>query len=319
VKLPRELAVFFVGSVVFTNQLTSMMESGLNTPLIGTGPGRRSSVLKSRTFSIRNVTGAMAPKPEPFDPDRIARTRTIALQHASRKIEDFTHVEWRAVVSDLATHSEKGLSADEAAQRLARHGPNELTKEPPTPFWKLFLEQFTDLLVILLIIACIVSMFLKEFEAGSFILIIVIINAVLGSVVEYSASDSLDQLEKMSADKATVIRDGIQVDVPANSLVPGDVVVLINGCKCPADVRLISSEELSTEEAALTGEAAEVKKDAEHVIDSTNESGGEEGKLLSAPNMCYMACSITSGHGKGVVVKTGMQTYLFFFNDFFSC
>jgi len=250
----------------------------------------------------------MAPKPEPFDPDRIARTRTIALQHASRKIEDFTHVEWRAVVSDLATHSEKGLSADEAAQRLARHGPNELTKEPPTPFWKLFLEQFTDLLVILLIIACIVSMFLKEFEAGSFILIIVIINAVLGSVVEYSASDSLDQLEKMSADKATVIRDGIQVDVPANSLVPGDVVVLINGCKCPADVRLISSEELSTEEAALTGEAAEVKKDAEHVIDSTNESGGEEGKLLSAPNMCYMACSITSGHGKGVVVKTGMQT-----------
>jgi Ca2+-transporting ATPase len=272
-------------------------------------PGRRSSVVKGKTFSIRNVTGAIAPKPEPVNPEKIARTRTIALQHAARNIEDFTHVEWKSVVTDLASNAEKGLTSEEAAKRLERHGPNELTKEPPTPFWKLFLEQFTDLLVILLIIACIVSLSLQEFEAGSFILVIVFINAILGSSIEYSASDSLEQLEKMSADKATVIRDGLQVDVPSSSLVPGDIVVLINGCKCPADVRLIASEELSSEEAPLTGESVEVKKDSEHVDQYDNDSKEEEGeKALSAKNMCFMACSITSGHGKGVVVKTGMET-----------
>lgn len=266
--------------------------------------GRATSLLRL------NVGAKAVPTPEV-----LSRTRTAALQYAKRQIEDFTHSEFSDVLKDLGVDANCGLSTEEARSRLERHGPNELIQEENTPLWKLFLEQFSDPLVILLIFACIGSMALQQWVAGSTIIVIVMMNAYIGATMEFRAAEALDELEKLTADNAIVRRDGVLVEVESQNLVPGDIIILDTGATVPADLRLIETQELSSDEASLTGESVEVKKNAKYVesFEADVETGpsskgpGKE-KHLSSPNMVFMNCTVQDGRGVGVVVKTGMDT-----------
>jgi len=269
--------------------------------------------------------------PHAVDPQVIARTRTRALQQAARKIEDFTHVDWKTVCQDLAVDYEKGLSGEEAKIRLDRHGANELEKPKPTPLWRLFLDQFSDLLVLMLCAACVASMAFQEYESGVAILLVLVINASIGVYMEAKAAGDLEALSQLAAEDAKVLREGKVIVVPGQDLVPGDIVILETGDRVPADLRLIQSVDLSSDEAALTGESVEVKKDAlfvEHIEETlepvreaesipentapkTGGTGAEEKKEeahLSSKNMVFMGCTVQDGRGRGIVVKTGMQT-----------
>jgi Ca2+-transporting ATPase len=213
------------------------------------------------------------------------------------------------------------LPPKEVEIRIQRTGRNELEKNPPTPIWKLFLNQFGDLLVQLLSVAAIVSLALQDFKSGVAILFVLIVNASIAVYQEYSASGDLEALAQLAADNCRVIRESQIATIPAAELVPGDIVLLETGDKVPADLRLIDSVDISSDEAALTGESVEVKKDATFVEQASNRdseavalnSKPEEKKEeahLSSKNMVFMGCTIHDGRGRGVVVKTGMQTYI---------
>ena len=201
--------------------------------------------------------------------------------------------------------SPDGLSPAEAARRLARDGPNELHKAPPTPFWRMLLAQFSDLLVVMLMAAALVSLALGEYAAGVTIWVIIIANAALGVSMESKAGDALDALESMSSPQATAVRGGGRVEVPARDLVVGDLVRLAPGDSVPADCRLVSSNELVCTEAALTGEADGVKKDARWVAGAAD--AGDRAALTDR-NMVYAGCAVASGTAVALVVHTGMDT-----------
>jgi Ca2+-transporting ATPase len=171
-------------------------------------------------------------------------------------------VEADEVLSRLATFSERGLSSKEAERRLQRYGPNELEEAPGTTFWQMLGEQFNNFVVILLIIAAIISAALGDYVESAAIIAIVILNATLGVVQERRAEQELAALRKLAAPDADVIRDGSREVLPAQMLVPGDLVLLEAGNYVPADIRLIEAVNLRVEEAALTGESVPVQKDA---------------------------------------------------------
>src|SRR5687768_9792402 len=167
-----------------------------------------------------------------------------------------------AVLAALDTDAKRGLSLAEARSRLERHGRNELAAQAPVPLWRKLLAQFTDVLVILLIIAGTISAAIWWFERESSlpyealaIFAIVLLNAVMGYMQEASAEASLAKLRAMSAAAATVLRDGERRRMAATELVPGDVILIEEGDTIPADARLIHSTALQTAEAALTGES----------------------------------------------------------------
>lgn len=211
------------------------------------------------------------------------------------------------VLTEMRSDAERGLSSAEAKSRLGQHGRNKLTAEPPIPQWKKFLGQFRDVLVVLLIVAAAISAVIWWFERGSAlpyeamaIATIVILNAVLGYTQEASAEASLAKLRAMSADEATVLRDGERRLVPATELVPGDMILIDEGDTIPADARLVHCAALQTAEAALTGESMPVSKDIEPV-DSYAALGDRS-------NMVFSGTSATYGHATAVITATGMNT-----------
>ncbi|MCC6984491.1 MAG: cation-translocating P-type ATPase, partial [Bauldia sp.] len=211
------------------------------------------------------------------------------------------------LVAALGTDAEAGLSAAEAAARLARHGRNELAVEKPMPEWRKFLAQFTDVLVILLLVAVAVSatIWIVErdtalpYEAMA-ILAIVILNAILGYVQEARAERAVAALRAMSAARANVVRGGERQSVPAAELVPGDVILLEEGDTVPADGRVVESTALQTAEAALTGESLPVAKETAAIA--------EEAGIGDRLNMVFSGTAVTYGHGRAVVTATGMGT-----------
>ncbi|MBN2046244.1 MAG: cation-translocating P-type ATPase [Anaerolineaceae bacterium] len=206
-------------------------------------------------------------------------------------------------LTQIKSSSEKGLSTTEVAQRLKTYGPNQLAEKKPPTFLEMLLDQFTDFLVILLIVAAIVSGVLGEYIEAGAIMAIVLLNAILGVVQEGRAAQALAALRKLAAPEAQVLRDGKRVSVPATDLVPGDIVFLEAGNFVPADLRLIEAMNLRVEEASLTGEAHDVNKDETVVL-----SG--EPALGDRINMAFMGTTVTYGRGRGLVVATGMQTEL---------
>jgi Ca2+-transporting ATPase len=211
------------------------------------------------------------------------------------------------VLAALGTDAKTGLSAAEARSRLERHGRNELTAQPPVPLWRKFLAQFTDVLVILLIIAGTISAAVWWFERSSSlpyealaIFGIVLLNAVMGYLQEASAEASLAKLRAMSAAEATVIRDAERSRVAATDLVPGDVILIEEGDTIPADARLIRSTALQTAEAALTGESMPSSKEGDPV--AANAPLGDR------TNMVFSGTTATYGRGVAVVTATGMGT-----------
>ena len=200
----------------------------------------------------------------------------------------------------------KGLSSGEAGARLARDGFNEFEKTKHTTLWQKFISQFKSFMIIVLIFAAIISgvtgyMNGEGITDAIIILSILIVNAVIGVFQEAKAEKSLDALEKLSAPHCKVIRDGETRIIESRELVVGDIVIIETGDNVPADLRLIESVNLKIQEAALTGESVPVEKDAEAVLP-------EDAPIGDRINMAYSSCSVTYGHGKGVVTAIGNQT-----------
>src|ERR671919_1770789 len=223
-----------------------------------------------------------------------ARSPRAAEAWYSRDVEE--------VAAALGTSSRTGLSAEEAARRLAQHGPNELATARAVPPWRLLLEQFRNVLILILFAAVGLSVVLGHATEAIVIAAIVLLAVLLGFVQEYRAERAIEALGRMAAPTATVRRDGEEVEVPARALVPGDIVLLHAGDRASADGRLIEAVNLQVEESALTGESLPVEKQTAAV------DGDVDLPLGDRTNMVYSGTSATYGRGRAVVVATGMQT-----------
>src|SRR3989338_3342290 len=195
-----------------------------------------------------------------------------------------------------------GLSADESQKRLSQYGHNRLEEKPGKSPLLIFFEQFTNILILILIVAAVISAFIGDLTDTIVILAIVLLNAVIGFFQEYRAEGALAALKKLEIPAATIIRDGKHQQIPATEIMPGDIVVLTAGEIVPADIRLIESPNLMIDESSLTGESTPVEK-------STNIIS-EETSLADRRNMTFKGTVITYGRGVGVVVTTGMSTEL---------
>jgi len=205
------------------------------------------------------------------------------------------------VLGKMDTDVKKGLSDWDAKERLERCGPNLLVRTAKISPWRLFANQFSDFMVLVLLAATAVSGFLGEYADAVTIMIIVAVNAVLGFVQEYRAERSLEALKQMTAPEAKVIRGGREVKLPSAEVVPGDLVVLEEGDLVPADLRLLSVVSLETEESSLTGESVPVRK-------TDGPIGGKNIALGDTKNMAFMGTVVTRGRGRGLAVATGMAT-----------
>jgi len=208
-----------------------------------------------------------------------------------------------AVVGHLASDATGGLSADEARDRLGRHGPNELEVQAGRPWPAMLAAQFTDFMIIVLLAAAVVAGVVGEPVDSVAIIVIVVLNAIIGFVQEFRAERAMAALRRMAAHRARVIRGGAALSVAAEELVPGDIVCLEAGDVVPADIRLVEAARLQAEEAALTGESVPVEKGTAAVADAGVP-------LPERTGMAYKGTVITRGRALGIVVATGMRTEL---------
>jgi Ca2+-transporting ATPase len=209
-------------------------------------------------------------------------------------------LEIATVATRLKTQCDTGLSADEVPARHAEFGPNELQAAHRVSPWHILLEQFQNVLIIILLIAAALSVFLGHGLESAAIAVIVLFAVLLGFIQEYRAERAIDALRQMAAPTATVLRGGRELEVPARELVPGDLILLRAGDKVPADARLVQAVNLQVEEAALTGESVPVEK---HVATLTDAQA-----LGDRKNMVYAGTAVTYGRGRGLVVATGMRS-----------
>ena len=204
-------------------------------------------------------------------------------------------------VEKLDTDLETGLTDDEAARRVQIYGSNTLAEKKEKSWLSKLLDQFKDVMVLILIAASVLSGIMGDWVEAGVILAIVFINAILGLVQEGRAEKALAALQKMSSPQARLIRNGSQMTTASADLVPGDLVILEAGDLVPADIRLTQCQSLKVEEASLTGESVAVEKDASaHYKDAVS--------LGDRQNMVYMGTAITYGRASGVVAAIGGKT-----------
>jgi Ca2+-transporting ATPase len=225
-----------------------------------------------------------------------------------KEIGTGSSVSWHALSAEaaaaaLSTTLDAGLGAGEAVRRQTQEGFNELPEAPPPSLLRLFLSQFTSVIVWVLIGAAGISGLLEDWLDAAAILAIVFLNGLLGFAQEARAERSLAALRKMSVAMAHVMRDGVLRPIPARELVPGDLIVLEAGDRVPADARLIYTTNFQTQEASLTGESTPVRKEA-HAL------AGAEVPLADRTNMAFMGTVAVSGKARGLVVTTGLRTEL---------
>ena len=213
-----------------------------------------------------------------------------------------------AVLQALSSNAQQGLSPEQAAALLEKHGPNKLKEKKKKTNLQRFIEQFKDVMILILLLAAAVSFVIAcvegdpmEFFEPVLILLIVILNAIMGMVQESKAEKALDALKNLSAPHARVIRGGKETVIDASQLVPGDIIRLEAGDFIPADARLLQSASLKSEESALTGESVPSEKDADAQVD-------ENAPLGDRSNMVFSGCSVTYGTATAVVTGTGMDT-----------
>jgi Ca2+-transporting ATPase len=205
------------------------------------------------------------------------------------------------VAARLETSPDAGLSSEEAAQRLAAHGPNELEAADVIAPWQILLAQFKNVLILILLVAVGFSAVLGHVTEAVVISVIVVFAAMLGFVQEYRAERAIEALRQMAAPNATVARDGKEDDVPARELVPGDVVLLRAGDRASADARLSDIVALQVEESALTGESLPVEK-------QTTPLAGEVQQLGDRASMVYAGTTVTYGKGRGITKEAAAMT-----------
>ena len=232
-------------------------------------------------------------------------------------VKQWWHLTIEEAARALEANSSLGLVSDEARARLQKYGPNQLKEKKPVSPFSIFLSQFQNFIVWILIAAALVSGFLKEWVDASAIIVIVILNAILGFVQEYRAEKSMAALKKLSSPTSKVIRDGQHGVIASHELVPGDLIALEAGDNIPADSRIVwLTANLSTQEASLTGESTPVLKAILPLGKSLPVSpvaGGadrQEIPLAERANMAYMGTSVAAGKARALVCETGMQTEL---------
>jgi magnesium-transporting ATPase (P-type) len=213
---------------------------------------------------------------------------------------------WHAISANAALGALQsgpaGLTPGEAEARLRRHGPNQLPEPPRRSALARFLRQFDDILIYVLLGCAAVIALLHEWLDMGVILAVVVANAIIGFIQEGKAEAAMEAIRGILAPRASVLRDGKRYNIPADQLVPGDIVLLEAGDKVPADLRLLQTHALSTQEAILTGESVAVEKDSEALI--CGEALGDR------MNMAFAGTFVSAGQGRGVVVGTGVDTEL---------
>ena len=207
------------------------------------------------------------------------------------------------VTEQFECDPQTGLSAEEAARRLERHGPNELTETGGRGPWRIIWEQFSSAMVVMLIAAAVVSLLLQETTDAIAIFTIVILNAALGFFQDYRAERAMAALKQLAVPTVVVRRNGAREEISARKLVPGDIVLLEAGNLAPADARLVNSQNLRAQEASLTGESEPVSK-------STDALSEDDLGVGDRTNMVFMGTIVTYGRGEAVVTGTGMETEL---------
>jgi len=223
-----------------------------------------------------------------------APARAADQAHHHREVVD--------VVAALGVDPAEGLGAEQVERRRREHGANELDEAPRAPAWKRLAHQFTDLLILILLAAAVVSFVVSgELKTPTVVLVVVLLNAVIGFVQENRAEASLDALRRMLVLEVRVRRDGALQTVPAAELVPGDVVAVEAGDRIPADGRVIEAVQLEVEEAALTGESVPVTKHVAAVEEV-------DAPIAERTSMVHMQTTVTRGRGELVVTSTGMGT-----------
>ena len=227
-------------------------------------------------------------------------TGSFALRGFEVFMTDWHLIDTAEALQRLET-SEAGLSNAEARQRQEQHGPNALPETRRRSPAIMFLRQFTDFMIVILLVAALISGFVGEPQDTIAILVIVVLNAIFGTVQEFRAERAVAALRAMSAPKAMVIRDGAPVTLESSELVPGDLVLLEAGYMIPADVRLLETEELQIDESALTGESHPVEKQTAPLVDTDAPIGDRS-------NCAYKSSTVTRGRGRGLVYATGLKT-----------
>src|SRR5688572_23303937 len=219
------------------------------------------------------------------------------------EVESGTHWHTLTVAESLERlgSGSGGLSSDEAARRLQQVGPNELQAKDHISPWTILLEQFKNVLIIILLLATALSAFLGHGVEAIAITVIVLFAVILGFIQEYRAERAIEALRELAAPSATVIRDGHEERVPARELVPGDLIMLATGDKVPADARVTEAVNLQTVEAPLTGESAPVEKHTDPLHDENLPTGDRR-------NLAFAGTAVTYGRGRALVVATGMAT-----------
>jgi P-type Ca2+ transporter type 2C len=207
------------------------------------------------------------------------------------------------VLRALSVDPVHGLTVAEAATRLVQHGPNALIEGRRRGPVRMLLDQFTDFMIVVLLAAAVVSGVIGDITDTLVILVIVVLNAVIGFIQEYRAEAAIAALRQMAAPVARVLRDGRSHRIPAQELVTGDIVLLDAGAVVPADIRLLEVSALQTQEAALTGESAAVRKSADVPV-------ADNAALGDRFTMAYKGTLVVHGRARGVVAATGMDTEL---------
>ncbi|MFP3343961.1 HAD-IC family P-type ATPase [Halomonas sp. SIMBA_159] len=213
-------------------------------------------------------------------------------------------VKWHALSEEEALHQQSsshvGLSSQEAQERLARYGENRLQRAQGRPWYRRLRAQFANILMLILLVAAVASFLLGHLIDAAAIVGVVVIIALIGFFQEGKAEQALDSIRHMLSPQANVLRDGKRTTVPAEALVPGDIVLIESGDRVPADVRLVEVRRLRTEEAALTGESVPVDKQAALV--------GENTDLAERNSMAFASTIVVQGNARGLVVATGAHT-----------
>lgn len=232
---------------------------------------------------------------------------TMFINHSTPDVNDEAAA-WHAlattdVLQRFDVDPQTGLSTQTAAARLDRHGANAIREKPPRLPWRMFTDQFSDFMILVLIGAAVVSGIIGDIKDTVAIVLIVLLNAVIGFIQEVRAERAMAALKKMAAAGAMVLRDGQKQLVPASQIVPGDIVLLEAGNVVPADLRLIAAAQLKIDEAVLTGEATTVEK-------ITSPLQSRKLPLGDRINMAFKGTTTTYGRGTGIVIATGMSTEL---------
>ena len=206
------------------------------------------------------------------------------------------------VAESLGVDPARGLASHEVAQRLTDYGPNTLQTIRSRPAWRVLVDQFASLIIALLAAAALIAWLTRDIAEAIAILVVLVLNALIGFAVEWEAGHALDALRRSIKMTARVRRDGHETTLPAEELVPGDILILNAGDRVPADARLFQAASLRTAEAALTGESAPVEKSIQPVAPHTT--------LAERASMIYLGTTVVAGRAVAIVTETGASTEL---------